>query len=65
MGTARPGLARWPISSSERAAMQAAKDHVERILRGETTPADTAQAYAALQALNNPRQPALPLEVPR
>ncbi|WP_458068661.1 hypothetical protein [Rhodanobacter sp. BL-MT-08] len=45
--------------------MQAAKDHVERILRGETTPADTAQAYAALQALNNPRQPALPLEVPR
>lgn len=59
-----PGqLRRWPISPSQRAAMRAAQEHVDRVLRQGTTAQEQARARAEIEAARQPRQPQLPLKV--
>lgn len=58
MGTARARL-KCPLNSRERALMRAAQETVSRMLTEGVTPQQQAEARAALDALNLPRQPRL------
>jgi hypothetical protein len=65
VGTARNRLKQWPLKPSERAAMRAAQQQVEHMLREGMTAEQRAQARAALDVPSNPRQSSLALQVKR
>jgi len=59
VGTARVRLRQWPLNARERALLRAAQEQVSRMLAEGVTEQQQAEARAALEAMNAPRQGAL------
>lgn len=63
MGITRSRLRQWPINQQQRAAMLAAQQQVERVLREGMTDEQRAQVREALDAPIKSPQARLPLQV--
>ena len=59
----RGGLRRWPRKQQPHSAAREATARIHRILAQGCTPEELEQAQAELDAMNQPRQPQLPLKI--